>query len=357
MTDAAKTSRNNNFDALRIVAALMVIHGHGWVLAGFQGPGLWGVPFARVGLDVFFSISGYLVTASWHRTPRLGAFLLKRVLRIFPGLIACVVLTVVVIGPLATRLPLATYATDGLTYRYFANIALLNELFLPGVFEGLRERGAVNGSLWSLFPEFVCYLSVPLIGLAPHAHRPAWLVSLALVIGGIGVYLFYGYDGPAPRLYHVDLKYAFVEIPFFFVGGALALLEQRWGERLWRADACLLFFSGNYFISAWFDWWNLPFEWLTLPYMVLCFGRMSLPVLRSAGRFGDLSYGLYLYAFPMQQLVLTFFPQTTLPVILCTALTAPLALLSWHLIERPALRWRAIGRSARPEPAQQPARG
>ena len=80
-------------------------------------------------------------------------------------------------------------------------------------------------------------------------------------------------------------------------------------------------------------------------------------VLRSAGRFGDLSYGLYLYAFPMQQLVLTLFPQTTLPVILCTALTAPLALLSWHLIERPALRWRALGRSARPEPAQQPARG
>ena len=64
-------ARRNNFDALRVTAALMVIHGHGWALADGVGSGLWGVPFARVGLDVFFSISGYLVMTSWERTPRL----------------------------------------------------------------------------------------------------------------------------------------------------------------------------------------------------------------------------------------------------------------------------------------------
>lgn len=345
--------RHNNFDALRVMAALMVIHGHGWVLAGFQGPGLWGVPFGRVGLDVFFSISGYLVTASWERTPRLPAFLAKRVLRIFPGLAACVLLTVLVMGPLATRLPLADYATDHRTFLYLANIALLNELFLPGVFEGMGERGAVNGSLWSLLPEFACYLSVPLLAVVAGRRRPAVLAVLAFLIGGLGVYLFYGYAGPAPRLYNVDLKYAFVEVPFFFIGGALQLLERRFGDRLWRADACLLFFSGNYFISTWFGWWNLPFEWLTVPYMVLCFGRMSLPVIRRAGRFGDLSFGLYLYAFPVQQLVLAFLPGAAFPVLLCTAITAGLAFLSWHLVERPALRLRrGTGRSAAEEVPQ-----
>jgi peptidoglycan/LPS O-acetylase OafA/YrhL len=349
--------RHNNFDALRLMAALMVIHGHGWDLAGGPGPGLWGVPFARVGLDVFFSISGYLVTASWERTPRLGIFLVKRARRIFPGLIACVLLTVAVLGPIATRLPLAQYVSDGRTLRYLANIALLNELFLPGVFEHLRERGAVNGSLWSLLPEFICYLTVPLLAVLAARRRPAVLAVLALLIGGTGMYLFYFYTGPAPFLYHVDLKYAFVEVPFFFVGGALCLVEKRLGERLWRADACLLFFTGNYFISTWLDWWNLPFEWFTLPYMVICFGRMSLPVLRRAGRFGDLSYGVYLYAFPVQQAVLFFLPDATYPVLLCVVFTLPLAFFSWHLVERPALIWRSRRLSARAEQAPQHSAG
>jgi peptidoglycan/LPS O-acetylase OafA/YrhL len=346
--------RRNNFDALRLMAALMVIHGHGWDLAGGPGPGLWGVPFARVGLDVFFSISGYLVTASWERTPRLGIFFEKRARRIFPGLISCVLLTVVVLGPIVTRLPLAEYFSDDQTLRYFANIALLNELFLPGVFEQLRERGAVNGSLWSLMPEFICYVTVPLFALLAGQRRPVVLAVLALLSGGTGIYLFYVYTGPAPFFYHLDLKYAFVEVPFFFVGSAVCLLEMRIGKGLWRADACLLFFAGNYFISTWWDWWNLPFEWFTLPYMVLCFGQMSLPIVRRVGILGDLSYGLYLYAFPVQQAVLQLLPGAAFPVLLCVAVTVPLSLLSWHLVERPVLRWRRrLGPSSGAEQAAQ----
>ena len=359
MMSALDDGRRNNFDALRVMAALMVIHGHGWVLAGFQGPGLWGVPFARVGLDVFFSISGYLVTTSWERTPRLRTFLIKRSLRIFPGLIACVLLTVMIMGPLVTRLPVAAYATDERTARYLSNIALRNELFLPGVFEGLRERGAVNGSLWSLLPEFICYLSVPLLAAIAGRHRPLVLAVLAALIGGAGLFLFYGYAGPPLGFYELDLKYALVQVPFFFVGSALRLIERQVGERLWRADACLLFISGNFFISAWLDWWNIPVEWFTLPYVVVCFGRMSLPVVRHAGRFGDLSYGLYLYAFPVQQLILAFLPDVAFPVLLCVVLTTPVAFLSWHLIEQPALLWRRRAlRSLRTEHApQQPSAG
>ncbi len=359
MTATLDDGRRNNFDALRVMAALMVIHGHGWVLAGGPGPGLWGVPFARVGLDVFFSISGYLVTGSWERTPRLGTFLSKRALRIFPGLIACVILTVAALGPAMTRLPLAEYAASGDAYRYLANIALRNELFLPGVFDGLRERGAVNGSLWSLLPEFLCYLTVPLLAVLAGRSRPPVLALLAGAFGGLGLFLFYGYQGPVAYIYAVDLKYAFVEVPFFFVGSLLCLLNARVGERLWRADLCLLFFVANYAVSSWFDWWNVPIEWFTLPYMVICFGRMSMPVLRRTGRFGDVSYGLYLYAFPIQQLVLALMPDTPWPVLTCVLLTTPLAFLSWHLVERPALRWRPRVRipSAPAEQPPQPSAG
>lgn len=349
--------RANNLDALRLVAALMVIHGHGWLLSGAGISGLWGVPFGRVGLDVFFSISGYLVTASWTREPKLGSFLVKRALRIFPGLVVCVLATAFVLGPLVTAWLLGKYFTDGGTWAYLGNIALLNALYLPGVFTGLREGGAVNGSLWSLLPEFACYLTVPLFALLPPKPLVPALVGSAVVCGAAGLVLFYGTGMPSLVLYHLDLRYALVEMPFFLMGAALFLLDQRVGERMWRADLCLLAFIGNYLISAWLDWWNLPFEWFTLPYMVLAFGRMSLPVFRRTARFGDFSYGLYLYAFPVQQTVVWAWPEADYPVLLCTALTVPLAALSWHLVERPAVRWRRALASTPTEQATQAARG
>lgn len=331
----------NNLDALRVVAALMVIHGHGWDLSGAGGSGLWGVPFARVGLDVFFSISGYLVTASWERSPRLSLFLTKRALRIFPGLIACVLLTVVVLGPAMTTLPLSVYFGSPTTTGYLANIALLNQLFLPGVFTGLLERGAVNGSLWSLLPEFICYLSVPVFALLVVRSQVIVLVVTAVICGGIGLVMFYGQSEPViVMVYHVDMRYALVEVPFFLIGAALYRLDRQWGEPFWRADICLVLFCTNYIITAYLDWWNIPFEWFSLPYMVIAFGRLSMPVLRRASRFGDLSYGLYLYAFPVQQAVLAIWPQARYPVLLCAMLTVPLAFLSWHLVESPVLQWR-----------------
>jgi peptidoglycan/LPS O-acetylase OafA/YrhL len=173
----------------------MVIYGHGFNLTGGVGPGLWGVPFARVGLDVFFAISGYLVTGSWERTPWLPTYLRKRALRILPGLVACVALTAFVLGPLVSRLPPERYFADWHTYKYLANIALWQRLYLPGVFEGLHYSGVVNGSLWSLLPEALCYASVPVIALLP-LHARLWTLVLgAVAAGGVGLWLFEGYTG------------------------------------------------------------------------------------------------------------------------------------------------------------------
>lgn len=348
-----KPDYSNNFDALRVFAALMVIHGHGWALSGESPSGLWGVPFARVGLDIFFSISGYLIISSWVRNPQFVSFLVKRVMRIFPGLIACVLLTTLVLGPAMTSIPLKEYFISAQTVGYLSNIVFFGQLYLPGLFTGLRDGGAVNGSLWSLLPEFACYLSIPLFAFIAARYRTFALITAAVICGSIGLAMFYGRSEPIiVSFYRLDLRYALVEVPFFLVGAALYRLDQRYGELFWRADLCLLFFCGNYLITAYFDWWNIPFEWLTLPYMVLAFGRMSMPLLHRASRFGDLSYGLYLYAFPVQQAVMAIWPNAHYPVLLCTMLTVPLALLSWHLVERPALRWRwhrvkaeAVGRA------------
>lgn len=337
ITIDAMTHRDNNFDFLRVFAALMVIYGHGYVLSTNGGPGFWGVPFARIGLDIFFAISGYMVTGSWLRTPQLGAFLWKRTLRILPGLAACVLFTTFILGARLTRLPLAEYLTNPGTLGYLSNIVLSPALYLPGVFEGLRAGGAVNGSLWSLFPEALCYLTVPAFALLAIRPRLWALPVLGLTIGGLGLWLFYGYTGDAWVINATDVKYMLVQVPFFFFGGLYRLLGDRMAN-FYRADFALLGYSLNWMVASWYDWWNIPVEWVTLPYMVLCFGRLSMPVIRRAGRFGDLSYGMYLYAFPIQQVILGARPDLAHPIIACMLLTVPFALVSWHLIEAPFLR-------------------
>ena len=348
----AARGRSNNFDALRIAAALMVVHGHGWVLSGSTGPGLWGVPFARVGLDVFFSISGYLVTRSWERTPDLGAFLAKRTRRILPGLAACVLVMAFVLGPLATTLAPSAYFAADATWRYLANIGLYNQLYLPGVFGGLREYGAVNGSLWSLLPEAACYLTVPAVAALAGSvrSRMVLLAALAGVAGGVGLFLFTGYAGPAYVAYGLDLKYGLVEAPFFLVGALLALAPVA-PAALWRADLALLAFMLNFAVSSWIGAWSLPLQWVATPYLVLAAANMSMPVLRDAGRFGDLSFGLYLYAFPIQQVVLLAFPTLHYPVLACVGLTAVAAFCSWHLVEKRPLRRGAVPDAAVAQPA------
>ncbi len=339
--------RRNNFDALRVFAALIVLYGNGWVLTGGPGRGLWGAPFARVGIDLFFAISGYLVTGSWERTPRLGGFLVERVLRIFPGLIACVLATILIVGPLATSLPLRWYVLNKLTIKYLANIALYLQLWLPGVFQGQQWNGAVNPMLWILVPGVLCCLSVPLLVRLPWRFRAWILLTVAVPCAGAALFLPEGYEQRLPaHLGHVLGRGALIEVPFFLVGALVRWLDERVRD-LWRADLAMLFFAANWIAATWIEDWNIVVEWVTLPYMAACFGRMSAPLLGEMGRLGNPSYGLYLYAFPIQQLIVARMPGNPHPILTCAAITLPVAFLSWHLVERPALRWTQPGGALR----------
>jgi peptidoglycan/LPS O-acetylase OafA/YrhL len=331
-----------NLGPLRAFAAFVVLYGNGWVLTGGPGRGWWGAPFARVGLDLFFAISGYLVTASWDRTPRLGLFLVKRALRIFPGLVACVLVTVVVVGPLATHLTLRQYALNGLTLKYLDNIVLYQQLWLPAVFQGQQWVGTVNPMLWTLVPGALCCAAVPVLGLLPWPWR-ARASSVCAVLCAAASLGLPAIQAVVPlHFYKVSTVEMLTEAPFFFIGSALRLLEARVRD-LWRADLAMLCFAANWCVATWLGEWDIVLEWLTLPYMALCFGRMSAPLIGRLDRLGNPSYGLYLYAFPVQQLVVAKMPGSAHPILACVALTVPLAFLSWHLVERPALRWAKPG--------------
>ncbi|WP_256366968.1 acyltransferase [Acidisphaera sp. L21] len=335
---APVTGRENNFGAIRLIAALLVIYGHGEDMRGLATPILWSRPVAQIGLDLFFCVSGYLIYDSWLRDQRLNHFLAKRALRILPGLAVCVVFCIAVIGAADTALPLGRYFRHHGTWQFLLNIAFYLKLYLPGVFTHRLLGGAVNGSLWSLLPEVLCYLAVPLICLAPGRLRGAVLLVVAVVCGGGGLYMFAYHPTGYSLIYSADPKYVLVEVPFFMAGAIWRQVRVR-VPALLRLDIAVLMCVATFALPVAIGSYSVPLRWFTLSYTIIAFGEASTPGLRDALRYGDLSYGAYLYAFPIQQLALEYGDSLVLP----TIVTFAIAFLSWHLVEQPALRLKPRG--------------
>ncbi|GAA1840833.1 acyltransferase family protein [Agromyces salentinus] len=331
--------RLNNFDAMRIAAALAVIVGHGFELTGAgAAPRVLGVPIHVLGVQVFFVMSGFLITTSWLRTPSPLAFFRNRALRIFPGLVVVVLLTVFVLGPLVTTLSVPQYFAEPRTWRYLQNILLWPQFDLPGVFLNVPHPGSVNGSLWTLPVEFACYIAVPVL-LAFTRWRFAAVIAFAVA----GVLIDQFILNPL-IVWGTSLQKGADLFTFFAAGMLVALL----GRRVLRLDIAIAALAAQVLIAAAFNpivsRWAL---WVTLSYVVLAFCMTSTPYLRRAARFGDLSYGLYIYAFPIQQLTVSAWPGLPFVanLLVVITLTAGAAFASWHLVEKHALRLKARPRS------------
>jgi peptidoglycan/LPS O-acetylase OafA/YrhL len=332
-------SRSNNFDALRLVGAAAVIVGHAYHLLGRpeQNPFILGFPISTLGVVVYFTISGYLITASRTRSANPVTYLSARVLRIFPALAVVVLVSALVIGPWMTTYPVSTYFDLPRTPSYLSNIVMRPQYDLPGVFTDLPYPVAVNGSLWTLPAEFFCYLVVPLLLVWPRRLRP---VTLAVFLGA-SLWLASVPPEQSPVVYGSRLSDAAGMWVFFATGALLRLAGKHWSTvRFFRTDVAVLAVCAYAVTIAMSPTWTNWLAWLALPYAVLTIGLASTPVVRRAARFGDMSYGLYLWAFPVQQLVVHFGgPRRMLVDLpLVTGLTLVLAFVSWRVVEHPALR-------------------
>ncbi|MEW6451208.1 MAG: acyltransferase [Pseudomonadota bacterium] len=330
---------DNAFDALRLFAALLVIFGHAFRLTGEAGPAFAGANVATTGVKIFFVVSGYLVAQSWLRDPHPGRFLRRRLLRIMPGLVAVVALTALVLGPMITNLSASAYFADQRTWLYLANLAFYPADELPGVFTANIAPDEINGSLWSLAPELSMYLLLPVLAIVSltltGAYRLFVLAALLIALVTLLVVL------PAPELRHW-LIYGtrvwawFSVAPFFLIGACFAFCG--WDRFLNRWIACGLL------LLLLVPTPPLLTELLlivSLPYIVLAFGTAPAPLGGALMRRGDFSYGLYLYAFPIQQALVATVgtPGGALGNFAITAILAGgCAALSWHMIEKPALR-------------------
>ena len=247
------------------------------------------------------------------------------------GMAVCVLVTVAAAGLLATHLDPRRFALDGLTRLYLRNLVFSTQLWLPRTFEGQQWAGTVNPMLWTLLPGLLCCLSVPAVSLLPPRMRRVSLAAGACL--GLAALALPPVKGAT--FYHPRHLEILTELPFFFVAWALAYAP----ERAWRADLAMLLFMANWVSATWLGGLNYPLEAVSLPYMLICFGRMTMPVLGGIGRFGRPGYGVFLYAFPIQQLIVARWPDCPAPIPLCGAAALAAGYLSWHLVERPAMRF------------------
>lgn len=335
-------SRESNcFDFLRLAAAAFVLLSHGphlWDLRHDAFAGVTGLcSLGTLGVTMFFAISGYWVSASWQNARGPGQFAANRALRILPALAACVAACVLVLGPAFTTLPLARYLREPETWGYFHNAWLSLRWALPGVFEANVFPKAVNGSLWTLPIEVTAYAGLAALGALRLLRWPVAVALAAL----LAVVQWRATGDPAwatlalPPWNVLPVAEAARLGIAFLVGMAVRTAGER-ALTWWAVPPILAAFwavrhtpEAAVVASAGFA------------YLTLLAGRTSPPVLRDAGRFGDFSYGLYLYAWPVQQsLALVFRDRLDLVgyQLACLAVAFALAVASWHAVEKPFLR-------------------
>ena len=326
-----------NFDYIRLAAATAVIFSHSFLIADGH---MENEPLARWGLYgvlVFFTISGYLITRSAHQGNSLASYCRSRALRIYPALIACAAFCAFVLGSIYTSLPLADYWASGMPLHYVAGTTAMPRngwsiptvIFYPG--GGFLAEG-MNGSLWSIPQQMFCYVIVGVLLAARLLHR--------FVAVGIAVLSLCFIFMPYPAWPRVLTDFMLVS-PSFAIGAAIYFISGGKTLPAWPLLACLLIgligFAYKLDVRLFPLYGSYPVLWLA------CGNSMKLPSLKT---FGDISYGVYLYGWPMQQVTRSFYdahPPWWVVFMFGLTLAALAGYISWHLIEKRVLRLKRRG--------------
>ena len=314
----AKSERSNNFGLIRLVGGGAVIIGHMYVLTGQSAPILMWSPVHGFGVACFLSIGGYLITKSWMRQPQFLPYIVKRVFRIFPALIACILLTVYAVGPLVTSLSMKEYFSNPLIKHYLKNCFLFINYSLPGVFENNIASRAVNGSLWCLPVEFLLYLIIPIylsIGKRLPAKLQKWYYGICtlLVIAARVIWYYWTcsvtntFVAPSYSVqFMIDFLSTSLEIiPYFFVGSFLAACQM---EKILNIQMAVILIC----IAAALAHLPAPFCYIAayfcVPYVVLSLALVKNPIFAMLNK-RDISYGMFLFGFVIQQTLIHVFLQ------------------------------------------------
>jgi len=305
-------------------------------------------PFVFAMLPMFFALSGFLVTGSALRLP-LKEYLLNRSFRIVPALGVATLVSALVLGPAITVFPLSAYFTDSLFFQYFANIVGWIHYMLPGVFLGNPLAGVVNGSLWTVPYEIAYYIIMSAMIWLGIVRRWHYVLGSVFVITGIAVLLHLlefrtGYAMADKLLAFALFSKGASLVPCFLAGSALYVMQHfmPFSGRIAGLVVAGLVLCGLFAPSSWFESpIFIALSVLPLSYLVVWMGLLDLPTIPIFDR-GDYSYGVYVYHFPILQLLQMLFGfalwwHLALWAIVPVTL---FAMFSWHSIEKPVLKQR-----------------
>lgn len=337
---AERPDNPSGFDYLRITLAVSIIAAHATVCSeGHAGEAILKSNSALLTpimfiLPVFFALSGFLVAGSLERNT-LPAFLTLRVMRIFPALAVEVALSALIIGPLVTTLPLRDYFNDPLFLRYFLNVTGNIHYILPGVFGGLPLPDFVNAQLWTVPFELDCYIAISIVALGGLVSRPRLFAAVTVVL----IFLITAFRGNVGPVADMERLPGLLLVLSFLCGAALYLLRKSvplttslCSISLVLGWMCLQRTSTIYFAS-------IPLAYITV------FLGIKNPPRTWLVKHADYSYGVYLYGFPIQQLVSYAFPQHRFALFnfaVALPIAAGCAAISWHCIEKPILSRKSV---------------
>jgi peptidoglycan/LPS O-acetylase OafA/YrhL len=335
--------RGPGFDQIRLIAATIVVLHH---CRGLQYPNIQNDPllqyssgymdFGRFAVVIFFAISGFLVTPSLVRDANVVNYAVHRAVRIFPGLIVNVLLTMLLLGPFLTTQSLSSYFSDPDLYLYAKNMLTLMVRYLPGVVAHDGGPLIVNGALWTLHFEVLCYVALAVFGAVGLLRsRNLFLVSW------FAFYVIYIAINVDPTIEGVLFERfsTFVSLFVFFGSGVLLyLFRERIPFSPILASAVLglviavLPLGGGPVVMP-----------ICLPYFMTFCGLSFLPgkvLLRH-----DISYGVYLIHAPILAAFSLIFPSMHtwwIGAATVFLVTLVLAYFSWIFVEGPALKRKTV---------------
>jgi peptidoglycan/LPS O-acetylase OafA/YrhL len=318
----------DSFDILRLFAAALVLWTHHFALTGSEAPFCkpLRVNYGIVGVYIFFAVSGYLNALSVDRRRSVFGFLSARAVRIYPALVICVAFTILICA-FFSHVGLVDYFFNKETLKYAViNSSMLRGymvFYLPGVFETNPYPLAVNGSLWTLPLEAIIYIGFA-ICMSAFTFRPEAALGL-FVVAVAALIISDAMQGPFRETAGAILKFAVI----FLAGSSIAALQLRRG--LWPALGHIVAFG---IVLQRFEQSSMVGWLVLLAALVIGVGSVRPPEFLRP-RF-DISYGFYLYAFPLQQMAISYFGGFGVSLVVASIGTVVLATLSCFLVERPA---------------------
>ncbi|WP_240470934.1 acyltransferase family protein [Schaalia suimastitidis] len=333
-------SRDNSLNLLRLLLALLVVFSHAQILAGVgDGVVLFGQHLGSWAVVGFFGISGYLITGARIRSDA-GRYLINRVVRIYPAFLLVLVFVAFALAPLTHFLEKGTidgyFGTSPTPLNYvYSNLLLKVSYYNIGTTLASHELSAWNGSLWSLSYEFWCYIIIGVFMSWKFIRQHIWPTGVLFVIS---VLAHVGIERLNPYIdNNYDLSLLIFMLPYFLGGAIIYQLRERLPM---RGRYALLALVISLILIATFPAYGKQLASPSMAYLILYLGTV-LPS-PSIIKTHDISYGVYLFHFPVIQFLITLGADRLgfLPLLALSAgITIFLSILSWFGIERAAMRW------------------